>query len=307
MASLRHIVSKNKLRNSKGFVFFLVFLLVLCLAAAIALRFYVFEPLRINDSSMYPRFKEKDILWMCKHHKCIDRIKAGDIVWVKMRNRESLVRKVLAMPGEKIKFYDNGKIKIKKRTKLLSDEDVFIETRRINVPQKGDTLYMNKLNDVEQDYAINILKEQDIPFYIKTSLWQGSRELPIDMLGASKLGNRQVSLQEVDMLPWQDRHLLELQIFQQETGNTPIRIKRDFYNKEDSTLIKKIVVQEDYYFLISEKLKHSPDSRELGYFSKSQLQGRFVDSPNRLYKIGLDYLKKAYHFIEDLMELSSPN
>lgn len=307
MASLRHIVSKNQLKNSKRFVLFLVFVLVLFFAAAIALRFYVFEPLRINDSSMFPKFKERDILWVCKYQECIDQIKNGDYVWAQMRNRESLVRRVLAMPGEKVKFYDNGKVRVRNKSKNLSGEEVFIETRKISVPKKGDTLYINKLNDVEQDYAINILVEQEIPFYIKTSLWQGERELPIDMLGASKLGNRQVSLQEVDMLPWQDRHLLELQVFQREVGNTPIRIKREFFNKADSSLIEKIVTKDDYYFLISENLKHSPDSRELGYFSKAQLQGRFVESPNRLIEKAKPYLGRAYGFIKDLIDLSGAN
>ena len=307
MATLRHIVSKNQLRNSKRFVLFLAFLLVLFFGAAIGLRFYVFEPLRMNDSTMFPKFKEKDILWVCKYHECIDKIKSGDYVWAQMRNKESLVRRVLAMPGEKIKFYDNGKVRIKNKSKMLSGEDVFIESRKIRVPQKGDTLYMNKLNDVEQDYAINILVEQGVPFYIKTSLWQGDRELPIDMLGASKLGNRQVSLQEIDLLPWQDRHLLELQVFQREVGNTPIKIKRDFFSKADSAQIEKIVVDDDYYFLISENLKHSPDSRELGYFSKAQLQGRFVDSPNRLLKEGKAYLKKIYGFFKDVIDLSNAN
>ena len=307
MASLRHIVRKNTLKNSKVFVFFLLFILALCFAAAIGLRFYVFEPLRIGDSAMYPQFKEGDILWFCKYPECIDKVKSGDYVWAQMRNKDRLVRKVLAMPGEKVKFYDNGKVRVKNKTQMLSGEEVFIETRKISVPKKGDTLYMNKLNDVEQDYAVNILLEQGIPFYVKTSLWQGDRQLSLDLLGASKLGNRQVSLQEVDMLPWQDRYLLELQIFQREVGNTPIKIKREFYNKEDSTLIEKIIAKDDYYFLISEKLKHSPDSRELGFFSKAQLQGRFVDSPNRLISKAKPYLKKAREFIKDLMDLSDAN
>ena len=307
MASLRHIVYKNQLKNSKRFIFFLVFVLVLFFAAAIGLRFYVFEPLRINDSSMFPKFKERDILWVCKYRECIDKIKNGDYVWAQMRNRESLVRRVLAMPGEKVKFYDNGKVRVRNKSTNLSGEEVFIETRKISVPKKGDTLYMNKLNDVEQDYAINILIEQEVPFYIKTSLWQGERELPLDMLGASKLGNRQVSLQEVDMLPWQDRHLLELQVFQREVGNTPIRIKREFFNKNDSSLIERIVTEDDYYFLISENLKHSPDSRELGYFSKAQLQGRFVDSPNRLIEKCRPYLNKAHEFFKDIINLSGAN
>ena len=307
MASLRHIVRKKLLRNSKAFIFFLVFVLVLFLAAALGLRFYALEPLKLNDSSMYPRFKESDIVWICKLPRCIDELKAEDIVWARMKNRETLVRKILAMPGEKVKFYNNGKVRVRNKTRQLQDDEVFIETRKIDVPKKGDTLYMSKLNDVEQDYAINIMIEQDIPFYIKTTLWQGERELPLDMLGALKLENRQVSLKEVDLLPWQDRYLLELQVFQREIGNTPVKIKREFYNKADSSLIEKVVAQDDYYFIISEKLKHSPDSRELGYFSKSQLLGKHVYSHRNIPGIVGNYINKFTTFLKDVLELSSAN
>ncbi len=307
MASLRHIVRKKQLRNSKAFIFFLVFVLVLFLAAALGLRFYALEPLKLNDSSMYPRFKESDIVWICKLPRCIDELKAEDIVWARMKNRETLVRKILAMPGEKVKFYNNGKVRVRNKTRQLQDDEVFIETRKIDVPKKGDTLYMSKLNDVEQDYAINIMIEQDIPFYIKTTLWQGERELPLDMLGALKLENRQVSLKEVDLLPWQDRYLLELQVFQREIGNTPVKIKREFYNKADSSLIEKVVAQDDYYFIISEKLKHSPDSRELGYFSKSQLLGKHVYSHRNIPGIVGNYINKFTTFLKDMLELSSAN
>ncbi|MBR6379099.1 MAG: signal peptidase I [Fibrobacter sp.] len=307
MASLRHIVRKKLLRNSKAFIFFLVFVLVLFLAAALGLRFYALEPLKLNDSSMYPRFKESDIVWICKLPRCIDELKAEDIVWARMKNRETLVRKILAMPGEKVKFYNNGKVRVRNKTRQLQDDEVFIETRKIDVPKKGDTLYMSKLNDVEQDYAINIMIEQDIPFYIKTTLWQGERELPLDMLGALKLENRQVSLKEVDLLPWQDRYLLELQVFQREIGNTPVKIKREFYNKADSSLIEKVVAQDDYYFIISEKPKHSPDSRELGYFSKSQLLGKHVYSHRNIPGIVGNYINKFTTFLKDVLELSSAN
>lgn len=307
MASLRHIVRKKQLQNSKAFIFFLAFVLVLFFAAALGLRFYVLEPLKLNDSAMYPKFKEDDIVWICKLPRCIDELKTGDIVWARQKNKETLVRKVLAMPGEKVKFYNNGKLRVKNKSKILQDEEVFIETRKIDIPKKGDTLYLNKLNDVEQDYAINILLEQDIPFYIKTSLWQGDRELPLDILGALKLGNRQVSLKEVDLLPWQDRYLLEMQVFQREIGNTPVKIRREFYNKKDSSRIEEIVTQDDYYFIISEKLKHSPDSRELGYIPKSQLLGKYVYSHRHIPKIVGGYVNKITTFLKEALELSSAN
>ena len=71
---------------------------------------------------------------------------------------------------------------------------------------------------------------------IKSTLWQGDREINIDRVGATKIANRQVSLKEIDFLPWQDRYLIELQIRQAEPGNAPIKIKRELFRLKSAKL-----------------------------------------------------------------------
>ena len=293
MASLKHTVSNLQQKNSMSHVFFLVVLLVLVFAGAIALRYYAIEPIKMVNASMAPRHKENSWLWVCKLPQCIDQVKRDETVWAELRNQETLVRRIIAMPGDTLSISDNGKVSSGKLKFRWRGENAFIESRKIYVPKKGDTLYFAKLNDVEQDYAISLLSEQGIPFFIKTTLWQGEREISVEQIGSTKLGNRQVSLKEIDLLPWQDRILIELQIRQSEPGNAPIKIKREIYN-EDSTLIEKFVVEDDCYYLACGRGSHCVDSRETGYFTKSRMLGRYMPEPDRVKKAITDVARKHF-------------
>lgn len=199
------------------------------LGASIALRYYVLVPVQILDLSMSPKFKERSIVWMCKLPQCVDLVKDHDVVWAKLRSNETIVRKVLALPGDSIKITDNAKVVTVHKNFKWKGEDAFIQSRDIYVPKAGDTLYFDKLNDVEQDYVISYLREIGENVIVKTTLWQGDREINLDRVGATKIANRQVSLNEIDFLPWQDRYLIELQIRQNEPGNSPIKLRRELF------------------------------------------------------------------------------
>lgn len=294
MSNLRNKVKSLLRRNSKGRVVMLALSLAATLSVAMAARFYIFEPLQLHDSSMYPRHKDREILWMCKLPRCIDRIGYNETVWAKLRNGETLVRKVIALPGDKLDFSDNGRVKTARGTFKWKDETAFIQSRQLHVPRKGDTLHIAQLNDMEEDFMINLLIEQGEEFFVKTTLWQGDREIGIERVGAAKLGNRQVSLQEVDFLPWQDRYLLEQQIFHSEPGNSRIQMRREFLRKSDSTKIENVVVQEDCYFLACEKGAFCLDSREAGYFTKSHLLGRNVSEPRNAINYIKRFVAKAF-------------
>ena len=284
MSALDRKVKSLQRRHSRAHVFLLVFILGVVLAIMVGVRYYVIEPVRMQDNSLYPKFKKNSVMWMCKLPNCTDKIADGDFVWGVMRNQDNMVRRVLGVPGDSITITNNGKVYTPHRNFKWNGEDAFIETRSIYVPRKGDTLRFDQLNDVEQDYLISLMHEQNEKFYIKSSLWQGNREMPIERIGSTKLGNRLVSLQEIDYMPWQDRFLVELQIFLAEPGNTPIHIKRELYSAKDSSKISFYVVPEDCYYLICEKANHCADSREIGFFTKNRLLGRANKVANKLQK-----------------------
>lgn len=268
----------------------------------IGVRYYVIEPVRMQDNSLYPKFKKNSVLWMCKLPNCTENIVDGDFVWGVMRNQDNMVRRVLGVPGDSITITNNGKVYTPHRNFKWNGEDAFIETRSIYVPRKGDTLRFDQLNDVEQDYLISLMHEQNEKFYIKSSLWQGNREMAIERIGSTKLGNRLVSLQEIDYMPWQDRFLVELQIFLAEPGNTPIHIKRELYSAKDSSKISFYVVPENCYYLVCEKSSHCADSREIGYFTKNRLIGRANKVANKFQKQLDDKIFKAQKVVKSFIK-----
>jgi signal peptidase I len=203
---------------------------------AFVARLYALAPVKIMDSSMTPKFREHSIHWMCKLPQCLGEIHDQDIVWVALKSGEAMVRNVLAMPGDSIEITDKGIVRTPHRNFKWKDEDSFIQSKTIYVPKAGDTLYFDKLNDVEQDYVLSYLHTHGQKVAVKSTLWQGDREINLDRVGSTKIANRQVSLKEINFLPWQDRYLIELQIRQSEPGNAPIKIKRELFRLKPAKL-----------------------------------------------------------------------
>jgi len=232
LSRLDRKVRRLQRRNSQSHAFFLFFVLIIAFGAAVVARYYALEPVQIMDSSMSPKFKERSIVWVCKLPQCVSQVKDLDNVLARVHSDEAIFRRVLAVPGDTISISDKGKVITSKRNFKWKGEDAFIQSRSVYVPKVGDTLYFNKLNDVEQDYLISLLRSEGIDVFVKTTLWQGDHEINIDRVGATKIANRQVSLKEIDFLPWQDRYLIELQIRRSEPGNSPIKLKRKLFRRK---------------------------------------------------------------------------
>ena len=236
MSRLSRKVKRLQRKNSQSHIFLLFLFLLFIGGASFVARIYAFAPVKIMDASMTPKFKEQSTHWMCKVPQCLNQIKDQDIVWVTLKSGETIVRKVLAMPGDSIEITDKGHVRTPHRNFKWKGEDAFIQSKTIYVPKAGDTLYFDKLNEVEQDYILAYLHTHGEKIAIKSTLWQGDREINIDRVGSTKIANRQVSLKEVDFLPWQDRYLIELQIRQAEPGNAPIKIKRELFRLKPAKL-----------------------------------------------------------------------
>ena len=236
MSRLSRKVKWLQRRNSQSHIFLLFLFLLFVCGVAIVGRLYAIAPVKIMDASMTPKFKEQSTHWICKLPQCLSEIKDQDIVWLSLKSGETMVRRVLAMPGDSIEITDKGRVRTPHRNFKWKGEDAFIQSHTIYVPKAGDTLYFDKLNEVEQDYIVAYLHTHGEKIAIKSTLWQGDREINIDRVGATKIANRQVSLKEVDFLPWQDRYLIELQIRQAEPGNAPIKIKRELFRLKPAKL-----------------------------------------------------------------------
>ncbi|WP_175552211.1 signal peptidase I [Fibrobacter sp. UWH6] len=232
-------------RNSQSHAFFLFFVLIAIFAASILARYYVIDPVQIPDSSMFPKFKERSVVWVCKLPQCASSAKEQDYVLAKFYSNVYMIRRIIAMPGDTISISDKGKVITPHRHFKWKGEDAFIQTQSIYIPKIGDTLRFEQLNEVEQDYLISYLHSLGEKVFVKTTLWQGEREINIDRVGATKIANRQVSLKEIDFLPWQDRYLIELQIRRSEPGNSPIKLKRKLYRIKQKELPPTNIAEQD--------------------------------------------------------------
>lgn len=236
MSRLTRKVKRLQRKNSQSHIFLLFLFLLFVGGLAFVARLYALAPVKIMDSSMTPKFREHSIHWMCKLPQCLGEIHDQDIVWVALKSGDAMVRNVLAMPGDSIEITDKGIVRTPHRNFKWKDEDSFIQSKTIYVPKAGDTLYFDKLNDVEQDYVLSYLHTHGQKVAVKSTLWQGDREINLDRVGSTKIANRQVSLKEINFLPWQDRYLIELQIRQSEPGNAPIKIKRELFRLKPAKL-----------------------------------------------------------------------
>ena len=59
--------------------------------------------------------------------------------------------------GDSIEITDKGYVRTPHRNFKWKGEDAFIQSKTIYVPKAGDTLYFDKLNEVEQDYILAYL------------------------------------------------------------------------------------------------------------------------------------------------------
>lgn len=79
---------------------------VIIILIIILLKMYVISPIRVNGTSMDPTLENGDIMILNKIGYRITKIKRFDIVVIKYKD-ELLIKRVIGLPGEKIKYENN--------------------------------------------------------------------------------------------------------------------------------------------------------------------------------------------------------
>lgn len=88
-------------------------LFIIVLIAIILIRTFLYSPIRVNGTSMYPTLQDKEFMILNKI-ALKDGIDRFDIVVVKTNNT-NIIKRVIALPGETVmykdnKLYINGKV-----------------------------------------------------------------------------------------------------------------------------------------------------------------------------------------------------
>lgn len=79
---------------------------IIIVVVIVLLKIYVISPIRVNGTSMNPTLENGDIMILNKIGYRITKIKRFDIVVIKYKD-ELLIKRVIGLPGEKIKYENN--------------------------------------------------------------------------------------------------------------------------------------------------------------------------------------------------------
>ncbi len=232
----------------------ILFLCVCIIAFALFLRFFVFSVWKF----------EKKRIFVCELEFCKEKSKKGNLLLVKISNGNSILLRQIGRSGEEIK--------------LVTPFD----TLSFNIPQKGDTIVFEDLNPMLWDAAHSLYREQFPEKKIKTDISLSSNEekdIPFSYVGRASISGRPASEKEVPFLPWQELRLLELQLQKIFPAIDSIHFKRKILFADSLEEIKDFVVEEELFYLSCEKPRQHKlcyDSREKGFFRKSEIKGRAI-------------------------------
>ena len=82
------------------------FSFLLLLVLIIIIKFFVVSPIRVNGDSMNPTLEDRDIMILDEISYRFTEIKRFDIVVVR-KNGEYLIKRVIGLPGDVIRYEDN--------------------------------------------------------------------------------------------------------------------------------------------------------------------------------------------------------
>jgi hypothetical protein len=201
---------------------------------------------------------EGERIFVCELEICKNKAEKGDLLLVKTGSGNSILLWQIGRSGEDIKI------------------PTPFDTLNISIPSANDTIVFESLNPMLWDAAYFLYKEQfpEKKSKVGISLWSREKEIPFAYVGRASISGRPVSEREVAFLPWQELRILELQLQKIFPAIDSIYFKRKVFS--DSVEAENFVINEELFYLSCEKKdmqKLCYDSRENGFFKKSELQG----------------------------------
>lgn len=152
---------------------------IIILVVVILLKTFVFTTIRVNGSSMHPTLKDKDLMILDKISYRFKPIKRNDIVVVKTKS-DKIIKRVIALPGESIKYennilYINGKEQ-KDFVNWTTTNDFDIEEFGVEKIPKGYYFVMgdNRVDSIDSR-IIGLISKDDIMGHATFTIFPFSR------------------------------------------------------------------------------------------------------------------------------------
>ncbi len=147
---------------------------ILILVIVLLIKKYIVSPIRVNGPSMLNTLKDKDIMLLDEisyKFKGLDRF---DIVVVRYKN-EYLIKRVIGLPGEKIKYKDN---KLYVNGKIVKEKFSHAETYDFEEVKLGKDEYFvlgdNRVNSTDSR-IIGAVSIKDIKGTTKLTIYPFNR------------------------------------------------------------------------------------------------------------------------------------
>lgn len=150
---------------------------IIIIVVVTLIRTYIVTPVVVVGDSMNPTLKEGQILLLNKYEYKFNEIERYDIVVIK-RNKEELIKRIIGLPGEYIKYQDN---------KLYINNEIFetkynFETNDFALEEICDcdkipknkylVLGDNRGNSLDsRSKIIGLIDKKDIKGNTKVSIW----------------------------------------------------------------------------------------------------------------------------------------
>lgn len=143
---------------------------IVIIILVVLIRTFIVTPIRVNGFSMFPHIKEKEVMFLVKVTKYLKDYQRFNIIVLK-ENDEYLIKRIIALPGEKISC-QNGTIYID--DKILIDNYGVGKTNDFEEITLDENSYfvMGDNREISKDSReIGSIKEKDILGYANSVIY----------------------------------------------------------------------------------------------------------------------------------------
>ncbi len=139
---------------------------IIIIIIVLLIKAFIISPIRVNGESMYSTLHDKDIMILNKVVYRFNKIKRFDVVVV-TTNKSPIIKRVIGLPGDKIKYIDN---KLYVNDKLVKEKFNHAKTEDFNIKELGSVKVPKGTYFVLGDNRVNSVDSRIIGFVPKKKI-----------------------------------------------------------------------------------------------------------------------------------------